>query len=147
MGVEEALRRPSAEDVSVGVFGDVDKERSVGRSVERATVAVGRASESRRFGRPSSASEAVAAEMFAMAVQQRARNGHVHYMSQVGHTIRLLTCRTRFFMKGKVFLLHAESSVLVQCRCHKLDSFLLQGARMSSAQFSSSKCLTNVTLY
>ena len=35
MGVEEALRRPSAEDVSVGVFGDVDKERSVGRSSER----------------------------------------------------------------------------------------------------------------
>ena len=136
MGVEEALRRPSAEDVSVGVFGDVDKERSVGGACDGG----GRTCE--REPPLWASSEAVAAEMFAMAVQQRARNGHVHYMSQVGHTIRLLTCRTRFFMKGKVFLLHAESSVLVQCRCHKIDSFLLQGARMLSPHR-----LTTVTLY
>ena len=108
MRVEEALRRPSAEDVSVGVFGDVDKERSVGGACDGG----GRTRE--REPPLWASSEAVAAEMFAMAVQQRARNGHVHYMSQVGHTmtIRLLTCKTRFFKKGKVFLLHAESSVL-----------------------------------
>ena len=65
----------------------------------------GRTSERERPLWASSDSEAVAAEMFAMAVQQRARNGHVHYMSQVGQTIRLFTCKntllTPFFKKEK----------------------------------------------